>query len=247
MANRGAWRTTAKNKRNSRAANYKDKKRATTRRQRLDARQNYNDPTFINNTANVLTMRSTGVDKRKFVRLKYADTINAQDVGGIGTYRFRLNGLFDPAVSLGGHQPYGYDQWSNFYGKWRVHACKYEVQFLSDTPHNGLATCRPVVSGSGNLTTPSDLIEQPNIAYSLYGRESKQNCTLQGFIKMEKFFGEKITGEDNYEGSTGVDPANQCHLDITMVDLNAFALTTWILVELTYYIEFFQPKEFVSS
>jgi len=50
--------------------------------------------------------------------------------------QFRLNGLFDPDFSLGGHQPMGFDEWSAFYGRYRVKSAKCKIRAVSNTTVN---------------------------------------------------------------------------------------------------------------
>jgi len=51
-------------------------------------------------------------------------------------FQFRLNGLFDPDFSLGGHQPMGFDEWSAFYGRYRVKSAKCKIRAVSNTTVN---------------------------------------------------------------------------------------------------------------
>jgi len=56
--------------------------------------------------ANVSIQKQIGMSNKQIVKLRYAS--NTRLTGGVSNLRelqFRLNGLFDPDFSLGGHQP----------------------------------------------------------------------------------------------------------------------------------------------
>lgn len=69
----------------------------------------------------------------KLIRFKYVDTISLDP--GIATaigYIFCANGLFDPNITGGGHQPYGYDQWlPTFANHYCVVSSRCRVRFVS--------------------------------------------------------------------------------------------------------------------
>lgn len=48
--------------------------------------------------------------------------------GSADTRSYRANGIFDPTVAVGGHQPYGYDQMIVFFGNYQVLASKIRVR-----------------------------------------------------------------------------------------------------------------------
>jgi len=43
--------------------------------------------------------------------------------------QYSATGMFDPQISVGGHQPLGYDQWSLFYNRYHVLGCKAKITF----------------------------------------------------------------------------------------------------------------------
>jgi len=63
----------------------------------------------------VSIQKQIGMSNKQIVKLRYAS--NTRLTGGCIKFTrtsVRLNGLFDPDFSLGGHQPMGFDEWSAF-------------------------------------------------------------------------------------------------------------------------------------
>ncbi len=73
--------------------------------------------------------------------LPYTDEISVSTTAlssSFGTETsYRLNSLFDPYFSAGGHQPYGFDQMCTFYNRYMVDKVDIEVTF-SDPTADGL-------------------------------------------------------------------------------------------------------------
>ncbi len=68
------------------------------------------------------------------VQLKYngRKTSNGGGTVNIEDYIFRGNSCFDPDFAVGGDQPLGFDEWSALYRRYRVIACKADVDFIND-------------------------------------------------------------------------------------------------------------------
>lgn len=70
----------------------------------------------------------------KMAMLKYVQTFSLSTIaGGLGGPEqvFRLNGLFDPDLTGVGHQPYGYDQITSIYNKYRVLGFSATIDFVN--------------------------------------------------------------------------------------------------------------------
>lgn len=84
----------------------------------------------------VITVRqrtTQPIAARTLARLKYSTTVNLTiSAGDVPAYYFmNLNSLFDPDRSGTGHQPYGFDFYSNLYNRYRVYKVHWAVEFPS--------------------------------------------------------------------------------------------------------------------
>lgn len=63
-----------------------------------------------------------GIPRMRLVTLRYADTFTLDPSVAVplANYYYLANGLNDPQVAVGGHQPLGFDQWCQFYSKYIV-------------------------------------------------------------------------------------------------------------------------------
>lgn len=65
--------------------------------------------------------QALGLPSSKVVQMRYCETFGlVSTVGALGSYEWSANDLYDPNITGGGHQPYGFDQWSVFYTKFTV-------------------------------------------------------------------------------------------------------------------------------
>ncbi len=77
---------------------------------------------------------------RKFLKFTYGQVIAGTDGTASQTHTFRGNSLFDPDRTGTGNQPYGFDQWAAFYGKYRVHSSTISIMVLQ----SGIPTAKPI-------------------------------------------------------------------------------------------------------
>lgn len=74
------------------------------------------------------------VAKKQQVTLKYFQQVQLPTAaaGDSSVHTFRCNSIFDPDFALGGTQPVGHDEWSDFYKYYRVDSCKIKATFFDN-------------------------------------------------------------------------------------------------------------------
>lgn len=133
---------------------------------------------------------------------------------------FSLNGMYDPDVSGGGHQPMGFDQLAALYGQYQVLSAKATVKFITTSTANTAASmCALAIRNSSTLETdPQDIMERPDTVYDVLpsGRGAGYR-TLSIKKSIPKFFGIKksaFSADDGKKGTASVNPTEMCYLHV---------------------------------
>lgn len=70
------------------------------------------------------------------VRLRYSEMYTLTAAGTVGNYwGFRINSLYDPDYSFGGHQPMGRDQWAALYNEYRIRRWFCNITLANQSDH----------------------------------------------------------------------------------------------------------------
>jgi len=127
----------------------------TYRRRYIGLKRSYRRPGPTRRVARIPQQVSSN---RLFVKLPYWTTVQIVDVpltSIVAAYLFSINSIYDPDLTSTGHQPRGADQWFQFYSKYIVHGCRYNVRFYtSDTS---------AVTASANVIMAGTLVGPKNI------------------------------------------------------------------------------------
>jgi len=145
------------------------------------------------------------------VKLKYQVSFNGSIPGGVAPqqYFWRANSVFDPDAALGGGQPTGFTQWSNFYEKYTVVKSNCRLRLLDkDT---GTTTTGTVTGLYGvalrDQTTPLTSIRQvtedSQSTYSGYDSYHAAASLTQYFDASKHFGVNNILDNNQLQGTTG--------------------------------------------
>jgi len=182
-----------------------------------------------------------------FVKLKYVDFITMTNVAGLGAYTYRMNSLFDPDFTGTGHQPMGFDQWSNFYSHYQVLASKIRVHVLPpDTNLTGFAIYPS--NDITNLASYSVAREQPyaksswvNVGASILG---SMNTSYMKIKKLEA----RSTDSVNFSASINANPSNVKYWHMVLQSVSGSDISDIRLdIRITYYCKFFRRNTLVAS
>lgn len=159
---------------------------------------------------------------------------NVSSLANIEYERFRANGMFDPEVSLGGHQPRGFDQAMALYQTFTVLGSTISVNFAY-TGYDGPATLDSttqshLVKSSGDVTdapasppvmvgiykgtealtlpiTGEELMEHSRVVWKPMNSQ-QPGVTVRSRASIASFFGKRsLVGAEGYTGSDTADPA----------------------------------------
>lgn len=167
-----------------------------------------------------------GFPKSTRVAMKYVSIFSVDvDVGGVTKSKsFRLNGCYDPDVSVGGHQPYYFDQLMAVYSLFQVVNCAVKVTMscftASRTPY--------VVIGNRNATDAIELdpqtgSEQDGAWSTVLGLDNGggANKFFSRNFNIAKLFGvdpKNYLDEPNFQGSVAGDPPSKWYIDIRVAE-----------------------------
>ena len=136
--------------------------------------------------------------------------------GTIASYVFTMNGIQDPNVTGAGHQVLGFDEIMPLYDHFTVIGSRARVTFINQ---NATTPIQVVLSLRDNSTVTNDdaqIIENGLCRYATLGGSNggRNQATLQMNCSPTKFFGQKVVGEDKYQGTISNNPADQVYLHI---------------------------------
>jgi len=109
--------------------------------------------------------------KSKVVKLRYCDQIEltpSHTTGLFFAWRFCANDLYDPDRSATGHQPYGHDEYSEFYTHYQVIGSKITARYTARSNERTAASYVIIKSGHDSTLDATDLgvtlnRENPNL------------------------------------------------------------------------------------
>lgn len=194
-----------------------------------------------------------GVPHRKRVKMTYVESAAILCTTGVlQKYQFRANGMHDPNLTSGGHQPYGWDQMKALYGNYRVHGCKATAKFYNRGTHVanlvvGLEVSKSAILPFTDYLGFAEKNKGSRQATLLYN--SRERASLAVTARTKDIFQVKdVEDEPNLQAATTADPTDQWHVAV-WAQAQDLASTEgcWFTIQLDYDVEFFDPFQVDTS
>jgi len=190
------------------------------------------------------------------VHLRYVDFVQmVSPLGVMAKFSYFTNGLFDPQVSVGGHQPMGWDQAIAYYNFAVVLGSKIKSTF--EWTSNSASALAPAVVGMELHSTGLSGLYTDWTAYAEAGYDAKvlPINAIKGVQVAEKFNHEEYFQEDPRGAltETGNFATGNCvrtatySMWIQSVDKATTSGVVLVKVQLDYDVEFSGPKQIPQS
>lgn len=195
-------------------------------------------------------IKGNAFPKRVILNMPYADVISRTNVvGGFQDYQFRLNSLHDPDLTGTGHQPLGYDQWTGFYGRYRVFAVSYVIQFCSQNNATGNTFAICPTNSSTSFSSMSQAMETIQSRYRVTGA-GENVCVFKGKYYLPKIGGDtrvSYMADDRFQAQIGNNPVEVMILHLLAADNTGATFAYTVDVKLVYHCELFDPHQIAQS
>lgn len=183
-------------------------------------------------------------------KLVFSYTEDNTIAGGIDTYQFRGNSVYDPDYEAGGTQPAGYDELSQIYTNYCVSSAIFQisVQSLDTVP-----TFVGVHAQYASATVPAnieDFMQNPNSRYMWVAPQgsSGDRKTLKFFMSSKKILNCKdLMDERNFTSDVSTNPTNQWYFLCRLQNTDAGNMALFNVIKITYYVTFFDRSILVDA
>lgn len=158
---------------------------------------------------------------------------------------------FDPKADLGGHQPFGFDQWAQFYERYKVMGIAYCVRFVNSSTQRIVGAC--FTDETNTDPGPLDagaMLERDDIQAVIIPKQGtndgqKNVRYLKGYLPAWKIMrkAKEVYKDDTSTGAvTNTNPSLMGFVKFITCAINGSSSVTCDLeIELTYYTQFFAP------
>jgi len=184
--------------------------------------------------------------------MKYSEAVQASLVGGIGTWKFNLNSVFDPSRTgiVTGHQPYGFDTYASLYNRYRVISCKYIVGQVSNNNFVNQVAALPA-NEELTMSNTSEARENPRCKYIIQSPNAPIKM-LKGNVYLPSLVGRtkaQYMADDRYQATVVSSPQELAVLNLfTGLISDSIVGDTCVLnITLEYTVEFFDVKHLAQS
>jgi len=186
------------------------------------------------------------IPQRYICTMKYATTV-VTDLGG--NYIMRLNSLYDPDQTGGGHQPYGYNTLESLYNRYRVINTSWRIQ-VPKTNEIVQVGCLPGNGLGAGFSNFSLLKETPRTRY--FTQQPGGQClTLSGGVGIASIVGRtksQYMADDRYQALVTSNPSEDADLVIMVANvLDVAQPNVAINIIMEFTAEFFDVKQQVQS
>lgn len=182
------------------------------------------------------------IPRRCFHKFKYSVTVQYQTsaVATTATFVGFKTSLFAPQVA-GGHQPYEYDQWANFYEYARVYGISYQFRVMCDSPNHNISFLVMQNAYTQSTGTDNDLNAElptcvakriiPHYVYPTVIKGYLSNYRVNGMSKKE------FIGDASYESLYGANPSKYAVVGFAVSSATASVYytvqtTLWLYAEI---------------
>lgn len=183
--------------------------------------------------------------QRFICKMKYAADVQTT---ASGRYVFNLNSLFDPDQTGGGHQPYGYDNLTAIYKKYRVISCGWRITTTSATSVPIQLGTMPTNAGILPVNF-AELKEQPRSRYVIQN-PGANSAVVSGKAYMPSVVGRtkhQYMSDDRFQAEFNANPLEAIQLQVHTADANGTLTTAVVNVILEFTAEFFDVNNVAQS
>lgn len=194
--------------------------------------------------------------QRYIAKMKYSEQLKVTGPtgGGLANFRFNLNSIFDPNRSGIGHQPYGYDQLSGLYNRYRVIKCSYVISGINNAADGDSYSIIAAVASNDAINVTgglAEVIENPRAKFVTQAPQAPLRM-LKGSVYLPSLVGRNKTqymADDRYQATFGSDPNELAILNIFAgaIDGETQTNTMTLTVTLHYTVEVFDVKNQMQS
>lgn len=193
-----------------------------------------------------------GMPKTGRAKLSYCENSNLSGTSGnLASVLWRANGAYDPRYATGGHQPYGYDQWTALFNHYVVVGSRITVKFrpTADTP-NQIAGITLLPDTTIPYTVYTTFIESnPSSKYVMLN-DSERFQKLTCNFSAKRFFNCSNVKDRVATIGAGVasNPTDQAYFCVWSQSQDiTTSHTTNTLITIEYIIDFSEPKMLTES
>lgn len=186
---------------------------------------------------------------RVYATLRYITTVASN--GAITEYGYNANSGYSPNVGGGGHQPLGWDQWSTFYGRYRVDRVKVFIMIIGEA--DGIYSLH-IDNTTSSYTTLQQVGEQKGTILASTAVNGPATATLSASYNLWQVTSASKANyrtDDRYQALVSANPTETIGIHFgfwqkdgsTILGNGAVNFT----VRLDYDIEFFDLKSIGGS
>lgn len=201
-------------------------------------------------TVNLVRSLGPPVAPRCLAKLRYTELVTLADaVGGVAkNYQFNLNSIYDPNYTGTGHQPYGRDTFATLYNKYRVYKCAWTVHVRNN--NTDLTTVVVPTNHDPGAIYAVAALELPR-SKSSFNVINSQGAHIKGSISLANLHGNtpaEYRSNEACSAAIGANPTEVMLLNVVVsANDQASTFTSSVLVDLYYWVEFFDPLILAAS
>jgi len=185
--------------------------------------------------ATLLSMGPAGLPRKLKVVHRYCETeVFTNLAGAISTRRFSCNGMYDPDVVGGGHQPAYFDQLGALYDQYIVLRSSMKISLITTNSTN-LSVAFYIDDDTSSATPFDNAAEQSGSKPRLIPSNNTRPTIFRQDWDARKFFGGDIFDNTDLHGTTSGNPTEQSYFTLLVSEITgAAAFNYCIQYEIVY-------------